>query len=225
LLFQPSGVSPFTLEVVCSWEHSSVSPNFTLHSRFGRVLSIIIFAASAVALVVTAIQGRAVEALQLVPVFGLVSLLTWATFWRPEVRVTVAGVTLRNVIRTVEIAWPEIRRIDTKYALTLETAHGTVTAWSAPAPGRHSVFSAVRQDGANLPESSYLAGTVRPGDLITSDSGQAAYVIRTHWEQLRDDGHLDHASSEYPKLRVTWHTRTLAGIAALIVMVWLSSLV
>lgn len=200
-----------------------MSPNFTLHSRFGRVLSIVVFAACAAALVITAVQGRWLDALQVLPVFGLVALLTWAAFWRPAVIVTAAGVTLRNVLRTVEMAWPEIRRIDTKYALALETVHGTVTAWAAPAPGRHSVFSAVRQDGANLPESSYLAGTVRPGDLITSDSGQAAYVIRTHWERLRDDGHLDAATSEFTKLRVTWHFRTLAAIAALIVAVLLVS--
>lgn len=200
-----------------------MSPNFTLHSRFGRVLSIVVFAACAAALVLTVVQGRWVDALQLLPVFSLVALLTWAAFWRPAVIVTAAGVTFRNVIRTIQIAWPEIRRIDTKYALTLETSHGTVSAWAAPAPGRHSVFSAVRQDGANLPESSYLAGTVRPGDLITSDSGQAAYVIRTHWERLRDDGHLDAATSEFTKLRVTWHVRTLAAVAVLIVAVLLTS--
>ncbi|EAR23763.1 integral membrane protein [marine actinobacterium PHSC20C1] len=201
-----------------------MSPNFTLHSRFGRVLSLIVIAGCVAALVITAIQGRWLDVLQVAPVFGLVALLTWAMFWRPEVRVTSAGVTLRNVTRTIEIAWPEIRRIDTKYALTLETAHGTVTAWAAPAPGRHSVFSAVRQDGANLPESSYLAGTVRPGDLITSDSGQAAYIIRRHWEQLRDEGHLDAATSEFTKLRVTWHFRTIAAVAALIIAILLTTI-
>ncbi|MGV8858764.1 PH domain-containing protein [Rhodoglobus sp.] len=200
-----------------------MSPNFTLHSRFGRVLSIVVFVACAAALIVTAAQGRWLDALQVLPVFGFVSLLTWAMFWRPAVLVTAAGVTLRNVLRTVDVAWPEIRRIDTKYALALETVHGTVTAWAAPAPGRHSVFSAVRQDGANLPESSYLAGTVRPGDLITSDSGQAAHIIRTHWEQLRDGGHLDAATSEFTKLRVTWHFRTIAAVAALIVAVLLTT--
>jgi len=192
-----------------------VSPNFTLHSRFGRVLSIVVIAAFAAGLLVTAVQGRWLDALQVAPVFGLLGLLTWAMFWRPNVRVTASGVTLRNVLRTIEVAWPEIRRIDTKYALTLETAHGTATAWAAPAPGRHAVFSAVRQDGKNLPESSYLAGTVRPGDLITSDSGQAAYVIRKHWEQLRDAGHLDDATSEFTKLRVTWHWRTIAALVVL----------
>ena len=201
-----------------------MSPNFTLHSRFGRVLSIIVIAAFAAGLVITAIQGRWLDALQVAPIFGFLSLLTWAMFWRPNVDVTAAGVSVRNVLRTIEVAWQEIRRIDTKYALTLETPHGTVTAWAAPAPGRHSVFSAVRQDGANLPESSYLAGTVRPGDLITSDSGQAAHVIRTHWEQLRDDGHLDAATSEFTKLRVTWHWRTIAALGALTALVFVSTL-
>ncbi|RLQ80663.1 PH domain-containing protein [Salinibacterium amurskyense] len=83
-----------------------MSPNFTLHSRFGRVLSIVVIAAFAAGLLVTAFQGRWLDALQVAPVFGLLGLLTWGMFWRPNVRVTASGVTLRNVLRTIEVAWP-----------------------------------------------------------------------------------------------------------------------
>ncbi|MGV8876567.1 MAG: PH domain-containing protein [Rhodoglobus sp.] len=202
-----------------------MSPNFTLHPRFGRLLSILVAAALVAAFTLTITQGQWRAALQLLPIFALVAVITWATFWRPAVIVTGSGVTVRNVLRSVTIAWPEIRRIDTKYALTLETTHGTVSAWAAPAPGRHSVLSAVRQDGTHLPESSYLAGTVRPGDLITADSGQAAYLIRSHWERLRDDGFLDAATSEFTRLRVTWHWRTMGVIVGAVTVVVIAAAV
>jgi hypothetical protein len=38
-----------------------------------------------------------------------------------------------------------------------------------------------------LPESTYLVGTIRPGDLSTSESGAAAAHIRRVWETRRDE--------------------------------------
>lgn len=204
-------------------EHGAVSTNFTLYSRFGRILTIIIAASSVLILMVIIVSSGWGNAAALLLPLALVTMLTWAAFWQPAIIVHPAGVTVRNVFRTIEVAWPEIRLIDTKFALSFDTVHGVVTAWAAPAPDRHAVFSAIRQDGANLPESTYLDGTVRPGDLITTDSGQAAFVIRTHWEKLRDEGHLNVARSEFPKLRVTWHVRTLVALAIVIAATALSA--
>jgi hypothetical protein len=198
---------------------------FTLHSRFGRALTIGVAVCFLVILVVSAVAGRWLDVLLMLAPLGLVGFVTWALFWRPAIHVDDAGVRVRNVFRTIDVAWPEIVRIDTKYALTFDTVHGSVTAWAAPAPGRHSIYSATKQDGGNLPESTYINGTVRPGDLITSDSGQAAFVIRSRWEALRDAGHLDSSASEYSKLRTTWHVRTLVALAALIAASVLSALV
>jgi hypothetical protein len=87
--------------------------------------------------------------------------------------------------------WSSINRIDTKYSLTLETDSGIIRAWAAPAPSRYAGFLANKSEAEHLPESSFIGnGLVRPGDLTSSDSGVAAYVIRTHWEQLRDKNQL-----------------------------------
>ncbi len=198
---------------------------FTLHSRFGRGLTIGVAACCLLVLVMTVIAGRWLDVALLIAPLALVSFITWATFWRPSIHVDNAGVRVSNIFRSFDVAWPEIVRIDTKYALSFETVHGTVTAWAAPAPGRHAIYSATKQDGGNLPESTYINGTVRPGDLITSDSGQAAYVIRSRWEALRDAGHLDVPASEFGRLRTTWHVRVLVALAALVVATVLSALV
>lgn len=203
---------------------SDSSHFFRLHSRFGRVLTVIVIAGSLTVLVLVAAGGQLAEAAALTPMLGLLGYLTWAGFWRPAVLAGPAGVTLRNVWHTTEVAWPEIQRIDTKYALTLYTVHGKVTAWAAPAPDRHVVLGAVKSDGGHLPESTYLDGTVRPGDLITTDSGQAAYAIRAHWERLRDEGHLADARSEFPKLRRHWHWASLAIAGGLTAVTVLSAL-
>jgi hypothetical protein len=87
--------------------------------------------------------------------------------------------------------WSSVKRIDTKYSLTLETDRGVVRAWAAPAPSRYAGFLANKSEAEHLPESSFIGkGLVRPGDLTSSDSGVAAYVIRSHWEQLRDKNQL-----------------------------------
>jgi hypothetical protein len=49
-----------------------------------------------------------------------------------------------------------------------------------------------KSEAEHLPESSFVGqGLVRPGDLTSSDSGVAAYVIRQNWERLRDLNQLD----------------------------------
>jgi hypothetical protein len=53
-----------------------------------------------------------------------------------------------------------------------------------------------KTEAEHLPESSFVGkGLVRPGDLTSSDSGVAAYIIRSHWEKLRDLNKLNETSS------------------------------
>ena len=74
-----------------------------------------------------------------------------------------------------------------RYALTLHTAYGDYAAWAAPAPSRARVATAGRDDVANLPGSTYgPGGSVRPGDLASSASGQAAMIVRARWSSSRD---------------------------------------
>ena len=130
-------------------------------------------------------------------------------FWLPRVEIDEGGVRLRNVIRTHYVSWGAIARIDTRWALTLFTSDRKYISWSATAPGRHAAIFASKDQGEHLAESTYLAGTVRPGDLVTSDSGAAASVIRRIWESKRDQ--------DLPAaVNTTWHTKTLIGFGLLL---------
>ena len=122
-----------------------------------------------------------------------------------------------NPLRTIELPWPSILAVDTKFALTLICSYGRFTAWAAPAPGRGRAH-ADQEEVAHLPPSTSTRGTIRPGDLPSSPSGSAALIIRRRWEALRDTGYLDDPKLERAAAPVTWHVGTLLGGALLVVL-------
>jgi len=182
--------------------------------RLGRGLTVAVGVLAVCGVVVTAVEEPA-TALRYAPVFALAATLAWAFFGRPAVLVSDSGVELRNVLRTIELPWPAIERIDTKYALTLYTAYGVYAAWAAPAPSRGQALSATREDTRHLHESSYIGGGIRPGDLAGTASGDAASFIRRRWQELHDAGYLDAPRLERDAPRVRWHVLPAVGVAVL----------
>lgn len=189
----------------------------TLYSRSGRIMAIAGFVFA-----VFGIVSLAAESWLLVVtkswVYIWFAYFAWLLFWKPSVRVGEQGVVVENVFKTHELNWSAITRIDTKYSLTLETRDRTIQAFGAPAPSRYAGFMANKTEAEHLPESSFVGkGLVRPGDLTSSDSGVAAYVIRTQWEKLRDLNKL----SEAPKVEsrwLSWRIAFLAGLSAVAVL-------
>lgn len=151
-------------------------------SRFGKYLTIGFGATLLLALLLSGLEFGLVGLLE----SSLLALWLWLScfllLWRPSVEVNDRSVVLNNPLRRFEIPLGNIQRIDTKWALEITTEQGRFVSFSAVAPGRHSSFTAARDDGSYLPETSYVAGTVRPGDLVTSDSGAVAYEIRRRLE-------------------------------------------
>ena len=149
------------------------------------------------------------------------ALTVWGLFGAPRVLVDQAGVTVVNPANTIYLEWGAILRIDTRWALTLFTARGKVTAFAAPAPSNFSIHRARPADFKGLPESTYVAESIRPGDLPHSPSGHAALVVRQRWEALRDAGEL--GAADQATYRVTWHKWGLGlwlavGVAAAVLV-------
>ena len=159
-----------------------------------------------------------VELIPALPWLALVVGAAWALFWRPCVVVDDGGVRLVNPFRTIDVPWPAIEAVDTRWALTLITAYGRFTSWAAPAPGARHTALAARADARHLPESTVEEGGIRPGDLPTSASGGAALMIRERWESLRDAGYLDDPMLERESAPVRWHVGTMAVAVALVVL-------
>lgn len=171
--------------------------------------------------------------LQVWPWLGLVAGAGWALYWRPCVAVSDAGVRIVNVFRTIDVPWPALQDIETKWALTLRTAWGRYRAWAAPAPGRsvmragagafdrrhplrlrHAVTEHERRHPL-LPANA----AARPSDLPTTDSGGAAFVVQQRWKRLRDAGYLDDErfgeTIEFARAPVRWHWEMLVGAVLL----------
>jgi hypothetical protein len=200
---------------VSSFEKEST----TLRSRFGKVLVVIVWLIGLAVVVSLFLPFDLLVAIRTLPIVAFCAYGIWILFWSPSVTIAPSGVTIRNLIRTNEVTWPAIQRVDTRYALTLFTSAGKIVAWSAPAPGRHSVFRATRPELSRLPESTYGVGdSIRPGDIPQSDSGLAALYVRRYWEQLRDAGFLDSGAVEGTGVRTHWLVRETSLLVGLLVL-------
>jgi hypothetical protein len=185
---------------------------------FGRALTIGVGAICLLSLAVLVVTDGARALVQVGPWLALVTGACWTTFWRPEVVVDDSGVHLVNVLRSVHVPWPAIQAVDTKWALTLVTAYGRFTAWAAPAPGVHQAVRATRHDAEHVPVSALSGHGIRPGDLPSSPSGEAALSIRRRWERLRDAGFLDDPRLEHERVPAVWHTATIVGGVVLVAL-------
>jgi hypothetical protein len=182
-----------------------------LRSRSGKIMAVVAIAFSAIGVFALTTEPISVF-LAKFWIYLWFGYLAWLLFWNPSIRVGESQIVIDNIFRTTTLNWSSIRRIDTKYSLTLETQSGIVRAWAAPAPSRYAGFLANKTEAEHLPESSFIGnGMVRPGDLTSSDSGVAAYVIRSHWEKLRDRNQLN----ENPIVQTRWVLYRLVAFVVL----------
>ena len=184
---------------------------------FGRVLTVVIGAICAVTAAITAVDGGARDFAELVPWLALLAGGCWAALWRPRVEVSDGGVRIVNVTRTIDLPWPAIEGVETRWALTLVTAYGKFTAWAAPAAGRGPARRAARSDVRVLGRSLGTGGE-RDLSLSPGAAADAAGIVRDRWERLRAAGHLDNPVLERDRARVRWHVETLAGGALLVLL-------
>lgn len=166
----------------------SENREIVLHSRFNRVMAIVC-AIAAVLMVVAAVSSGDPALAWIYPAAALIAFFAWGALWRPYVRVDDEGVTLQNVSHRVLVPWAALIHVDTRYALTLHTPHQRFAAWAAPAPGMLSSALAGRR--ATNREARAAGAVLRPGDLLGTESGNAATVVREQWQSRVERGEID----------------------------------
>jgi hypothetical protein len=177
-------------------------------SRFNRGLAVLAWILDAGVLVayIWAHAGLR-DPFMIVPV-AFVALAAWVALWRPRVSIDDEAIEVRNVFRTLTVPWAALIHVDTKYAVTLFTPGHHYSAWAAPAPGRTGAAMAARKQDRGRVAMAPVSqdGTIRPGDLIASESGQVAYLIRERWARLRESGRIEAGlADETPVgIRVHW---------------------
>lgn len=186
-------------------------------SRFNRVLAVLIWAAAAALVVGLLVSVHDMRLLYVVPC-ALFAFIGWALLWRPRLAIGDEGIEVINVTRTVDIPWQALIHVDTKYALTLYTPGRRFPVWSAPAPGTARTLRATRQETAGRVGKPNVADSVRrPGDLLNTESGAAAEVVRRRWTQLQQNGTIDSGLADETPVTVRWHLVALAVLTVLAV--------
>ena len=185
-------------------------------SRFNRVLAVLIWAAAAALIVGLLVSVHDVRLLYVVPC-ALFAFIGWALLWRPRLTVADDGIEVVNVTRTIRIPWQALIHVDTKYALTLYTPGRAFPVWSAPAPGTARTLRATRQETKGRVGKPAVADSVRrPGDLLSTESGAAAEVVRRRWTQLQQSGVVDSGLADETPVTIRWHVATLAVLIVLV---------
>ncbi len=184
-------------------------------SRFNRILAIIIWALAVFMAGSLLLVAPGVRLLYVIPA-AFVALFAWEALWNPRVEVDDDGVHLRNVLRTVFIPWSALIHVDTKYALTLYTPGHSYSAWAAPAPGRASSYRATKSRSENSGSRAPLdRDAARPGDLLGTESGEAAYLVRSRWDRLRERGAFETGVADTTTVTVTTHWATACALVLL----------
>ncbi|GAA4670813.1 PH domain-containing protein [Frondihabitans cladoniiphilus] len=204
---------------------SSDAESVEFHSRFNRVLAVVVWVLIAF-VVVSTIVGDAANTLQALLPGLCIAVVAWIVLWRPHLVVAEDGVTLVNVLRRQTVPWAALINVDTKFALTLFTPGAKYVAWAAPAPGRTGAAVAKRQSrSGNVAPRGAVGGQARPSDLLSTESGAAADMVRERWYDLRDSGRLEVGRADEARVvtSVLWLPAAIAVVLAVAAGVVLSS--
>lgn len=191
--------------------HSDAVPD-VFRPLVGRILTVAVAVGGVLVLVLVATTGGVADAVLTLPWVALFAVACWAVYWRPRVEVSDGGIRLVNVTRTIDVPWPAVTDVETRYALTLVTCDGRFRAWAAPAPGAGAALRAASRSRRQLGGDGQA---VTPGEVPGTPSADAATVVRRRWARLRDAGHLDEPRLEFDAVPVRWHTEVAVAVVLL----------
>lgn len=157
-------------------------------SRGGRTLAIGCAAVIVVVVANLAVGGHWQTLLAYSGPLGMLSVAFWATLWSPYVECTPGGVTLNNVLRRVHVPWPALVGVQDRFGLTLTTAYGNYSAWSASRP------------------------KLREQTLSTDSGINPAHEVERMWRELKAAGHLDNPRLEPHLTPWTWRQDVLGAL-------------
>ncbi|WP_431218332.1 PH domain-containing protein [Leifsonia xyli] len=185
-------------------------------SRFNRVLAVLVWAAAAALTLGLLVSVHDARLLYIVPL-ALFAFVAWAMLWRPSLTVGDDGIEVVNVTLSAHIPWEALIAVDTKYALTLYTPGRKFPVWAAPAPGTTRTLRATRQETrGRVGRPSVEQSLRRPGDLLSTESGAAAEVVRRRWTALQDSGAIETGRADETPVAVRPHCASLAVLVLLV---------
>ena len=186
-------------------------PRAVFRVPFGRTLCVVSVLLAVSGLAGLFVSGDVPGLIRAIPLAGAVCLALWMALWHPRVDVGDDRVIVVNVVRTWTIPFEALVDVSVRLAVTLETEAGSVTLWSATAPGRHEALRLTRAD-FRVRHGDASNTSPRPGDAITTESGATAVTIVRRWQAWNDAA----PTNVSRKVTRTWHTLPTATLVALI---------
>ena len=147
----------------------------------------------------------------------LATTLAYGVLVRPAVAIGPTGITLRNVVRDVDVPWAALAEVRTRFALTLVTTDGRrFTAWAAPASGRHTDTRLTRRELGAIgwdPADDLPTASASP----ESSSGAVAAWVRREWSRsIEADAHGGPGSRLPAALEPRTRTHLARGVVGLL---------
>ncbi|RNI22154.1 PH domain-containing protein [Flexivirga caeni] len=191
------------------------SPRRTYRQPAMLVPGVLLTVLGVVAVVIVLFDGGSSLRDVLWPIAEL--LVVWVIFLRPCVRLTQAGVELRNLVRDVRFGWPAIDLIEQRWNLKLVDEHGH--AYGSWAIAAQRPRRAVARSGWRPGAGRGTVDPVDPADVMRTRPGSAAGVASA----IRD-AQLDYASATARDASYLANDEIVAGpawgpIAALVLAV------
>lgn len=117
------------------------------------------------------------------PLYLLVLWVVFVFLLKPSVKVTKDLISITNPFRWIQVSISDVTDVETRRGLVLKTQGGSFPVAVGVAPGRYTVARANKSDfkwaGSHSARDEIV---VSPADILDSDSGAVAYVIR---EQIK----------------------------------------
>ena len=157
----------------------------TFRPRGGVVLAAIAIAVCGIGVVATAVSDGANGLLAWGWPIALLAWGAWLLYIHPSVQVTDGFVEIVNPLRTHRVPWGDITGVESRYALTVETADRSIRAWAAPAPSARRALLTRREEVSRTPGE---GDTRRPADAEGTESGDAAAIVRRALDRYRREG-------------------------------------
>jgi len=121
------------------------------------------------------------------PLYLLVAWVVFVFLFKPSVKVTKDLITISNPFRWIQISVSSVIDIETRRGLVLKTKDGDFPVAVGVAPGRYTVARANKSDfkwaGSSVGKDEFV---VSPSDILDSDSGAVAHVIRQQIKRFQE---------------------------------------
>ena len=121
------------------------------------------------------------------PLYLVIAWVVFVVLFKPSVKVTKDLISITNPFRWIQISISDVIDIETRRGLVLKTKEGDFPVSVGVAPGRHTVSRANKSDfkwaGSGVGRDELV---VSPSDILDSDSGAIAHVIRQQIKRFQE---------------------------------------